>query len=267
MINFKLFAYNMRANYKIWTIFLAILLFYGLIIVFMLDTVISDKTTMMTNSAPELMSAFGINTEPATYAEAIVSLLYGFIFIMWPLVYLIAVGHRVSAKMIDRGSMASILASPNSRGIIILTQAVFYVFSLFSLLALSVLALFITSSVIYPGELDALQFIYLNLGLFSLHFLISAICFVVSSSVNESWAYFTFGAGLPIMFYLFQMLGNIGGDLKFFSNLTIFSLFEPEKYLASDWSLVLPQGLTLLGLGILLYLVSFMIFRKRDIAV
>lgn len=267
MINFKLFAYDIRANIKIWTIFLAILLFYGLIIVFMLDTVINDKTAMMTNSAPELMSAFGINTNPGTFAEAIVSLLYGFIFIMWPLVYLIAVGHRVSAKLIDRGSMASILASPNSRATIVLTQAAFYVFSLFSLLALSVLAVYITSSVIYPGELDALQFIYLNLGLFSLHFLISAICFVVSSLVSESWAYFTFGAGLPILFYLFQMLGNIGGDLKFFKSLTIFSLFKPEEYLASNWSLVLPQGLILIGLGLLLYLVSVMIFRKRDIAV
>lgn len=69
-----------------------------------------------------MMAAVGMTGVAANLLEWIKIYLYGFLMILFPLIFIIILVNKLVASYIDNGSMASLLATPNSRGKIIRTQ-------------------------------------------------------------------------------------------------------------------------------------------------
>lgn len=107
------------------------------------------------------------------------------------------------------------------------------------------------------------DFLLLNLGLFLLMFALSGISFIASSIFNLSKYSFALGAGLPLLFYIFQMVANIDQSLSWFKYLSLNTLFDTTKIL--NGQSVLIEFIVLGVVGIVLYLLSFTIFKKKDL--
>ena len=77
-----------------------------------------------------LLKAFGmaeIHTELTAY---LASWLYGLLMIGFPMIYSIMLGNKLVAKLVDNGSFAYLLSTPNSRVKLILTQGIYALSSL-----------------------------------------------------------------------------------------------------------------------------------------
>lgn len=107
------------------------------------------------------------------------------------------------------------------------------------------------------------DFLLLNLGLFLLMFALGSISFLASSIFNLSKYSFALGAGLPLLFYIFQMVAGIDKSLSWFKYLSLNTLFDTQKIL--NGKSVLIEYLVLGVVGIVLYLLSFKIFKKKDL--
>ena len=75
---------EMKANYKIFIIFVMILSLYCSIIVAMYDPKLGESLNMMAQSMPELFAAFGMTNPGVTLMDFLINYLYGFILIIIP---------------------------------------------------------------------------------------------------------------------------------------------------------------------------------------
>ena len=62
--------------------------------------------------------------------------------------------------------------------------------------------------------LDIGKLVMMNVVIYFLHIAISGICFFASCISNDTKRSFTIGAGIPIAFFLIQMLANYGWKLS-----------------------------------------------------
>lgn len=71
---------------------------------------------------PELMASVGMKANAADLLGFMVSYLYGFIFLIFPMLFCILRGNALIAKYVDKGSMVSLVAAPVKRRTIAFTQ-------------------------------------------------------------------------------------------------------------------------------------------------
>ena len=79
---------------------------------------------------------------------------------------------------------------------------------------------------------------------------------------NES-IFTTFCTGIPIAFLLFQLLSSVDDSLNVLSYFTVNALFDTTAILEGEnywWKLLI-----LLGLGIVLYIASLEVFKRKDL--
>ena len=119
--------------------------------------------------------------------------------------------------------------------------------------------------VFQPGTLDVGAFLLFDLGAFLLAFATSGICYAASCVFNLSRHSFAVGAGLPLAFFLFQMMSELSEDLEFCRYLSLNTLFSPDDILAGE-GVVLP--FILLGLiGLVLYAAGIHVFNRKDLPI
>ena len=121
-MNLTLFKRELQSNYKIFLMIFAVLLIYTSVVTSMFDPNLGQILQQFSQTMPELMSAFGMSNPGSTLIEFMASYLYGFIYVVFPLIFEIIVANKLVAKYIERGSMAYLLATPVSRQTIIRTQ-------------------------------------------------------------------------------------------------------------------------------------------------
>ncbi|MBY0754178.1 ABC transporter permease [Clostridium sardiniense] len=264
MISLTLFKRDIKSNYKIILLFFAILTLYSVSVVYMYDPTTTSAFEEMAKSMPELMKAFGMASVGANLTEYIANYLYGLIILMFPIICIIILGNKLIASYVDRGSMAYLLATPNKRVKIALTQAVFmWLASAVLLIYASGLIIF-SCNILHGGALDVKTFILMNVVLYFLHVAVSGICFFASCISNDTKLYFTIGAGVPVLFYLLQALANMGGKLENLKYFTLFTFFNTGDIIAGE-KIVTPI-LVLLSVAIVLYGAGIYIFSKRDLS-
>lgn len=112
-------------------------------------------------------------------------------------------------------------------------------------------------------DFDVHDYIMLNLGLFLLMFAISGISFMFSCIFNLSKNYMALGGGIPIAFFLFELMAEVSEDLEKLKYFTINSLFDTHAILdGSDYTI----NFIILGvIGIVLYSIGMNIFKKKDL--
>lgn len=111
---------------------------------------------------------------------------------------------------------------------------------------------------------DTWSFVKINIGLFLLMFAISGISFISSSIFNLSKNSFALGAGLPLAFWILQIVANIDESLEKAKYLSLNTLFNPSSLMKGGSSFLINFGV-LLVVGTGLYVGSIYIFKHKDL--
>ena len=266
MINWSLYKQSIKSNYKILLIFLAILTLYITVIIGIYNPTSMNALAEFYESMPEIMAMVGMNGDSTSLIGFLITYLYGFLFLVLPLVVTIIISNRLIASHVDRGSMAYLLSSPNSRGKIIFTQIKVLATSILMVIAYCTIVTIISCALMHPGELEIGKLLIINLGLLAFHLFIGGICFLSSTIFDETKYSLMFGAGIPFVFYLIQMLANMGGKLENLKYFTIFSLFRPLDIINGKTSAYLMIVILFL-MAFILYILSYFIFKKKNLSI
>lgn len=147
MISVTLLKKEIKSNWILLVIFLAVLSVYGSMITMMFDPKLGDSLNMMAESMPELFSAFGMADVGETLLEFVTNYLYGMLYVAFPCVFLIILSNRLIVKYVDNGSMAYLLSGPLKRRKLVFTQGFFLI------LCLIIMVVYITALILMVSEI------------------------------------------------------------------------------------------------------------------
>ena len=122
MLSIPMLKHNFKACLVPFIIIFAFLVMYTTVIIYMYNPELAEMLQGYQKALPEMMAAVGMTGVAASLIEWIQIYLYGFIMLLFPLIFIIIAVNKLVMGFIDNGSMAGILATPNSRGKIIITQ-------------------------------------------------------------------------------------------------------------------------------------------------
>jgi ABC-2 type transport system permease protein len=266
-MNSALLKSTLKANYKLWLTILIVMMMYSSIIISMFDPASMAGWEAILEMMPqEILRAMGFEFVDPTFLGYMAGYYYGFIIIMFPLIYVSIMGQRSIAMYVDNGSMSFLLATPNSRKKIASTQGFYVLMSTITLLLIVAISIMIIGVLVYPEGIELTKFFMLNLNVIGLFVLISGISFLASCIFNETRSAAGFGAGIPIGFYAINMLANAADDLSFLRFFTIFSLFDTDRILALDPMIYVQMLVMYIG-GLALYIIGIKVFIKKDLPI
>lgn len=266
MISLTLLKRNLKSCAIPFLIIFAFLCLYTTVIIYMYNPELSAMLSDYQKALPEMMSAVGMSGIATNLLEWIQIYLYGFIMLLFPLIFVIILVNKLLMNYIDNGSMANILATPNSRSKIIRTQLLsMFIWLTILMIAVSTLGI-AYCQMEFSGQLEITRYIILNICTLFLWFAIGSISFCTACFVSESKYYYLIGAGLPIAFFMFQMLGNMGEELECFKYISLYSLLPADKIVSGANDFWLPV-MALLGITIILSIIGSYHFKKRDLFV
>jgi ABC-2 type transport system permease protein len=261
-MSFTLLKTVFKKNWTLLIIFFGVLTMYTAVMISMYDPDDIEALTSMLSLFPaDLMKAMGFSDAALDLTGYLASWLYGLLMFGFPMVYCIILGNRLVAKMVDSGSFAYLLSTPNSRVKIIITQGVYALASVALLFA----ALFGTGilicTAIFPGVLDISGFFRLNLTTMLVNMVVMMISFFFSCVFNETRLSLGFGAGVPIAFLLMNMLGGASENAEILKKLSIYGFYDPVELVQGGDILVV--NLTYIAIVVALLVSSVLIFKKK----
>ena len=264
MINLTLYKCEMKGSIKLLIIFGMIISMYVAIIISMYDPEMMASLDQFYELMPEVMSAVGMSAGATTLIGFMISYLYGFIFVLFPMLFCILRGNGLVAKYADRGSLVTLMTAPVKRKTIAITQmSVLISGILFLVLYSTGLEIAIAESN-FPGELVISELLRLNGALICLHLFIGAVCFLASCLFSDTKYSIAFGAGIPTLMYILQMLANTGEKAEVAKYFTFFTLFDANGIVVGEVNAVISVGL--LGIGaVILYTMGITVFCQKDL--
>lgn len=264
MINWALYKREMKGNIKLLVIFGAIITMYVSIIISMYDPEMMATLDNFVEVLPELTASVGMSAGATSLLGFMISYLYGFILLIFPMLFCILRGNGLISKYVDRGSMVVLVAAPVKRRTIAITQMVALLSGITLLLIYTTLLEIVVAQMLFPGELILSELLVLNVGLLFLDFLIGGICFCASCIFSESKYSALFGAGIPTLMYVIQMIANVGGDAENIKYLSIFTLFDPNGLVVNDSNALIKILFLLIG-ALVCYPIGIAVFCRKDL--
>lgn len=265
MLSIPMLKHNFKACLVPFIIIFAFLVMYTTVIIYMYNPELAEMLQGYQEALPQMMAAVGMTGVAASLIEWIQIYLYGFIMLLFPLIFIIIAVNKLVMGFIDNGSMAGILATPNSRGKIIITQLLSLYIWLFILMSCISAVGILSANAMFPGELAIGKYLCLNAGTLMLWFAVASITFLAACLFSDAKYFYVLGAGVPILFFFFNMMGNMGEELKFFKYASIYSLLPADKLIAGNSEAVLPCVILLL-ISVVLSTVGGVYFTKRDLS-
>ena len=265
-MNWTLFRANLRTNWILLLFIILIVMMYGSISVSMFDPESAEIINSMLELMPEgIIKAMGFDDLGTDLTQYVSSYLYGFIMIIFPLIYIIITTNNIMARHIDRGSMAYLLTTPNSRVRIASTQAFYLVKGIALICMFNTLLIIFLSMSMFPGMLDVERFLLLNLSTFLVLTLLGGIAFLSACSFSESRWSLAVGAGIPILFFVVDMLSAISEEVGWLQYATVFTLMDPSRVLEGGL-FVLISCIATGVVSVLLYATGVVVFNRRSLA-
>lgn len=263
-MNLTLYKRGIQGSWKMLLIFAAVISMYFTVIVSMFDPALGSALNEFAKAMPELMAIVGMNPASAELISFLEAYLYGFIMLVFPMLFCILSANKLIARHIDRGSMTYLLAAPVKRVTVAFTQMKVMVTGLFTLVIFATLLGIVNCEISFPGQLDIGKFILLNIGAFCLQLFIGSICFLSSCIFNDVKYAVGIGAGIPALGFIIQMMANAGKELETAKYFTFFTLFDSDGIIAGDpfafW------GIAALFAGALaLFTAAIVVFVKKDL--
>ena len=160
--------------------------------------------------------------------------------------------------------MAVLVAAPTKRRTIVCTQLAVLVSGVVLLIAYSTILELVVANAQFPEQLVAGDLIMLNLALLCLHLFIAGICFFASCFFSETRHSIAFGAGIPALMYVIQMLANVGEETEFAKYFTFFTLFDANGIVEKSQGSLTGAVVLLVG-AVLLYVAGGVAFCKKDL--
>lgn len=266
-MSWSLFKVNIKTNKFIWMVLTCVFCFYFASIILMFDPEKTEALNEVLDMFPEgMIKALGFDEFGTTLLAFISSYMYGFLIFLFPMVLSIVINHRIIASHVDRGSMAYLLSTPNSRVRIALTQAISGLASITFFFIITTSFAIVVSEVMFPGLLEMSKFIMLNIYALLMYYSIGGIGFFASCIANESKLSLSIGVGIPVAFLVFQILGNIGEKFSWIKNLSLYTLFDPNKLIeGSNFPYIGMLAFAIIAAT--LYTGGILIFNKRDLPI
>jgi ABC-2 type transport system permease protein len=259
MFSKTIFKQTCKANFKLWLIITLITSVFCVILVAVFEPeTISNLTDLIKGTPLENI------LEEQTFLGMLAQTFYSIHGVILPIIFIIITANSLIASQVDKGSMAYLLSTPIKRSAVVGTQAVYLITSILMMLIIfTIVGLF--SIHLFQGDIDVsiTDLLLLNLGLFLLMFAISSISFLFSCIFNLSKNSLALGAGIPIAFFLFQIMSKVDESLEGFKYLTLNSLFDTDAIL--NGSSYLMQFITLAAVGVVLYGIGMRIFMEKDL--
>lgn len=264
-MNKALFKATFKANYKLLLLIFGVMGFYAFIILSMYDEASLSGLEEIFEMFPEaLIKAMGFSLMDSSLVGYLAGYYYGFLIIAFPMIYISILGPRVIAKHIDSNSMSFILSTPNSRVKVSLTQGLYVLLSMVFLLFLVMILIMGLSALMFPGSLNMMQFLLMNLNVVGLFVFISGLSFLCSCIANETKTAVLYGSGIPILFFVVDMLKNANDKLDILKYFTIFTLFDTRHVLDKNPLIYLNMGILYVS-GLMLFGLGIYIFNKKDL--
>ena len=264
MLNMTLYKREMKGSLKMLFVFAAILSMYVTIIIRMYDPEMMATLDSFYQAMPELMASVGMNTGATSLISFMISYLYGFILLIFPMAFCILRGNGLIVRYVDRGSMVTLLASPIKRRTVAITQMSALISGILLLTIYTAGLEMMIAETNFPGELAIAELLKLNASLLCLHLFIGGTCFLASCIFSDTKYSIALGAGIPALMYIFQMLANAGEKADVIKYFTFFTLFDANGIVAGESSAVIGTLALLMG-AIILYMTGVVVFCKKDL--
>ncbi|HPF86448.1 MAG TPA: ABC transporter permease subunit [Candidatus Limiplasma sp.] len=267
-MNATLYKREMKSSWKLLVIFAAILALYVVMIIVMYSPEMLTMFRQFNETMPQMMAAFSMDftEESLTLLGYMVSGLYGYILLLFPMIFAIIRGNGLVARYVDRGSMASLLAAPVKRRTVAITQMMVLITGIVALVVFTTALEIVTIAAYAPKQAETGRLLLVNLGLLGLQLFIGGVCFLSSCVFNESRTSLAFGAGIPGVMFVLQLLAQAGDKTESLKYATFFTLFRPEAIAAGTSGAM--GGVMVLFIGAaLLYAGAVVAFSRRDLAV
>ena len=264
MFNFTLYKREMKGSVKLLVVLGAVMTLYVSMIISMFDPKMMNSLQELMDMMPGIMAAVGMKAGAATLIGFMSSYLYGFILLVFPMIFCILRGNALIAKYVDRGSMVSLIAAPAKRAAVAFTQMKVITSGVFLLLVYTTALEIVCAESSFPGELNYGQLLALNIGLLCLQLFIAGICYFCSCLFSDAKYSVGFGAGIPALMYVLQMLANTGGAAEKFKYATFFTLYCPDGVIAGETSAVVGMAVLFVG-AIVLFGAGIVVFNKKDL--
>lgn len=259
MLNKTIFKQTLRANYRLWVIVTLIMSVFAVVLIAVFEpSTISGVSDFVKGTPLENM------LKNTTFLGMLSSTYYSLHGVILPIIFIIMTANSLIASQVDRGSMAYLLSTPIKRSTVVRTQATYFIVALIAMfLIVSIVG--VISIEVFQGDLEipVEDFLLLNTGLFLLMFATSSISFLFSCVFDLSKHSLAFGAGLPLAFFLFQLMGQVSEDLEGFKYLSLNTLFDKEAILNGESYFI--QYVILGVLGVVLYALGIRIFQHKDL--
>lgn len=264
MFSKTLYKKGIQESWKLLVVLMAVLTMYFLIIVMMFDPTLGSALNEFTKAFPEMMKIVGMDPSDTTMISFMASYLYGFIMLIFPMVYSIVTANRLIARHVDKGSMSYLLSAPVKRLTVVFTQWIVLLTGIIVILVFATILGIVSAELQFPGELNIFSFVKMNLGALALHLFIGGICFLSSCLFNDTSLSIGFGAGIPAISFVIQMLANLEGKLDPAKYFTFFTLFDTKAIIANESFGVIGMVVLLIG-AIVLYGIAMKVFITKDL--
>jgi len=267
-MNATLYRREMKASWKLLVVFTAILTLYVVMIIVMYSPEMLTMFRQFSQTMPQLMSTFKMDfsAESLTLLGYMVSGLYGYVLILFPMIYAMIRGNGLVARYVDRGSMASLLAAPVKRRTVAVTQMAVLLTGIVWMIVFTTGLELAAMAVHAPGQAELGKLLLLNAGLLALHLFIGGICFLASCIFSETRLSIAVGSGLPGLMFVLQMLSQAGDKTEAFKYATFFTLYKPEAIAAGESGAFAGAWILFAGAA-LLYLAAVAVFTRRDLSI
>lgn len=254
MFSKSLFKKTVKDNWKFW---LGITL--GLAVMMVILLAVANNYINNPPDRPDF--------DPSEFAmDNIFDQYYTMFAMMIPMIYIVMTGNKLIAAQIDKGSLAYLMSKPVKRNQVSLTQAIFFIGSIVAMFAvITVVGLAMIGILGIKVEIGS--FLLLNLGIILFHLAISGISYLASCIFNFSSKSLLIGAGIPVMFFVFNMLAGfseMASIMENFKYLTINSLYNVTDIMTYSTNMIWQFGI-LLAIAAVCYTTGVLYFKKKDL--
>jgi len=262
-MNLPLLKHLVKRNWKLWSIFAALLLFYLVVLIAIYD-VMKDAEEMMAAFGPigELYGGMqGLETA-MTYVS---SFYFKELVFMFSLIYIVMMSHQLVFRAVDNTSISNSLANGISRKNYITTTLVFFMGSVFALFLLLFLA---GGGLLFMwGSYNIALYFNVILSTALIAMSVAAISFFFSAAfAGTKW-----GAplliGIPIMFVVFSMLSGMADSLNFLQWLTPFGWIDSLAISRGTFDLWWMWDIISIGIIATAYFAAQHIFKRKQLSI
>ena len=209
----------------------------------------------------DIIKVMGFSSIVTDLTGYLASWLYGLLMLAFPMVYCVILSNKLVARMVDNGSFAYLLSTPNSRVKIIITQGVYALTSIVVLFTFLFGLGVLIGTAMFPNLLDIGAFFKLNFTTMLINMVVMMISFFFSCLFNETKMSLGFGAGIPIAFLLMNMLGGVSTDAEILKKMSIYGFYDPVELVHGGkiWEI----NLIYIGIIVVLFTAGVLIFKRK----